>query len=139
VTEGAHTRPGASQISTMPPDRVTLGFQRLRLARRHLLTTVALVCLVGSAQAQIPNLFPAKAKSEAVKPAEAPAPGDQRAGAEALLAEARLQQEAARLEDGNATDAGDLPVTERQRLLDQLVLSYGERVNLIDEAAALEN
>jgi potassium-dependent mechanosensitive channel len=139
VTEGAHTRPGASQTSTMPPDRVTLGFQRLRLARRHLLTTVALVCLVGSAQAQIPNLFPAKAKSEAVKPAEAPAPGDQRAGAEALLAEARLQQEAARLEDGNATDAGDLPVTERQRLLDQLVLSYGERVNLIDEAAALEN
>jgi small-conductance mechanosensitive channel len=122
----------------MPPDRIVLIFRGLRVARQHLLTLVALICLVGSAQAQIPNLFPAKSKSEAVKPAEAQAPVDRRAEAEALVAEARRQQEAARLEDGNATDAGDLPVTDRQRLLDRLVLSYGERLNLIDEAAAIK-
>ncbi|MGB9494436.1 MAG: mechanosensitive ion channel domain-containing protein [Azonexus sp.] len=120
----------------MPPERVALNFRRLRLARQHLLTTVALICLVGTAQAQIPSLFPAIPKSEAVKPAEVLAPADRRAEAEALLAETRRQQEAARLEDGNATDAGDLPVTERQRLLDQLALTYGERVHLIDEAVA---
>ncbi|MGB7536328.1 MAG: mechanosensitive ion channel domain-containing protein, partial [Azonexus sp.] len=58
--------------------------------------------------------------------------------AEALLAEARRQQEAARLEDGSAPATDDLPANERQRVLDRLVLVYGERVNLIDETATLK-
>ncbi|MGB9354031.1 MAG: mechanosensitive ion channel domain-containing protein, partial [Azonexus sp.] len=57
---------------------------------------------------------------------------------EALLAEARRQQEAARLEDGSAPATDDLPANERQRVLDRLVLVYGERVNLIDETATLK-
>ena len=122
----------------MPADRVALNIRRFRLVRQHLLTTVALICLAGSAQAQIPNLLPAKPKSEVVKPAEALAPGDQRAEAEVLLAEARRQQEAARLEDGSAPATSDLPANERQRVLDRLVLVYGERVNLIDESATLK-
>ncbi|MGB8240124.1 MAG: hypothetical protein WCE66_03730, partial [Azonexus sp.] len=76
---------------------MAFNFRRWRLARQYLLTTAALICLAGSVQAQIPNLLPAKPATEAVKPVEAPAPGDQRAAAEALLAEARRQQEAARL------------------------------------------
>jgi small-conductance mechanosensitive channel len=121
----------------MPSERIAQKFRRLRLVRQCL-TTVALVCLAGWAQAQIPNLLPAKPATEAVKPAEAPAPRDQRADAEALLAEARRQQEAARLEDGSAPASDDLPANERQRVLDRLVLVYGERVNLIDEAATLK-
>ncbi|MFZ1901188.1 MAG: mechanosensitive ion channel domain-containing protein [Azonexus sp.] len=122
----------------MPPDGMAFNFRRWRLARQYLLTTAALICLAGSVQAQIPNLLPAKPATEAVKPAEAPAPGDQRAAAEALLAEARRQQEAARLEDGSAPATDDLPANERQRVLDRLVLVYGERVNLIDETATLK-
>jgi small-conductance mechanosensitive channel len=122
----------------MPSERIAHKFRRLRLVRQCLLTTVALVCLAGWAQAQIPNLLPAKPANEAVKPAEALAPRDQRADAEALLAEARRQQEAARLEDGSAPATDDLPANERQRVLDRLVLVYGERVNLIDEAATLK-
>ncbi|MGB8544790.1 MAG: mechanosensitive ion channel domain-containing protein, partial [Azonexus sp.] len=53
-------------------------------------------------------------------------------------AEARRQQEAARLEDGSAPATDDLPANERQRVLDRLVLVYGERVNLIDETATLK-
>ncbi|MGB8884876.1 MAG: mechanosensitive ion channel domain-containing protein [Azonexus sp.] len=122
----------------MSPDGMAFNFRRWRLARQYLLTTAALICLAGSVQAQIPNLLPAKPATEAVKPAEAPAPGDQRAAAEALLAEARRQQEAARLEDGSAPATDDLPANERQRVLDRLVLVYGERVNLIDETATLK-
>ncbi|MGB8053311.1 MAG: mechanosensitive ion channel domain-containing protein, partial [Azonexus sp.] len=47
-------------------------------------------------------------------------------------------QEAARLEDGSAPATDDLPANERQRVLDRLVLVYGERVNLIDETATLK-
>ncbi|MGA7477456.1 MAG: mechanosensitive ion channel domain-containing protein, partial [Azonexus sp.] len=119
-------------------DGMAFNFRRWRLARQYLLTTAALICLAGSVQAQIPNLLPAKPATETVKPAEAPAPGDQRAAAEALLAEARRQQEAARLEDGSAPATDDLPANERQRVLDRLVLVYGERVNLIDETATLK-
>ena len=122
----------------MLPDGIVFNFRRLRLARQCLLTTVALVCLAGPGLAQIPNLLPAKPKSEAAKPAEVPAPRDQRAEAGALLAEARRQQEAARLEDGSAPATDDLPANERQRVLDRLVLVYGERVNLIDESATLK-
>ncbi|MGB9193202.1 MAG: mechanosensitive ion channel domain-containing protein, partial [Azonexus sp.] len=43
-----------------------------------------------------------------------------------------------RLEDGSAPATDDLPANERQRVLDRLVLVYGERVNLIDETATLK-
>ena len=76
-------------------------------------------------------------KSEAVKPAEAPAAVDPRAEAEKQLAEARRQQETGRIESGTAPDAEQLPTTEHQRLLDRLVAAYGERLNLIDEADGL--
>lgn len=98
---------------------------------------LALLLLAGPGQAQIPNLLSAKPKSEAVKPAEAPAAVDPRAEAEKHLAEARRQQEAGRIESGTAPDAEQLPTTEHQRLLDRLVAAYGERLNLIDEADSL--
>lgn len=100
----------------------------------RLLAVLALLLLAGPGQAQIPNLLSAKPKSEAVKPAEAPAAVDPRADAEKHLAEARKQQEAGRIESGAAPDAEQLPTTEHQRLLDRLVATYGERLNLLDEA-----
>ena len=100
---------------------------------------LALLLLAGPGQAQIPNLLSAKPKSEAVKPAEAPAAVDPRAEAEKHLAEARRLQEAGRIESGAAPDAEQLPTTEQQRLLDRLVAAYGERLNLIDEADSLRN
>jgi len=98
---------------------------------------LALLLPAGPGQAQITNPFSAKPKSEAVKPAEAPAAADPRAEAEKYLAEARRQQEAGRIESGAAPDAEQLPTTEHQRLLDRLVAAYGERLNLLDEADGL--
>jgi small-conductance mechanosensitive channel len=100
----------------------------------RLFAALALILLAAPGQAQIPNLLSAKPKSEAVKPAEAPAAVDPRADAEKHLAEARKQQEAGRIESGAAPDAEQLPTTEHQRLLDRLVATYGERLNLLDEA-----
>jgi len=98
---------------------------------------LALLLLAGPGQAQIANLLSAKPKSEAVKPAEAPAAVDPRTEAEKQLAEARRQQEAGRVESGASPDAEQLPTTEHQRLLDRLVAAYGERLNLMDEADGL--
>ena len=98
---------------------------------------LALLLLAGPGQAQIANLLSAKPKSEAVKPAEAPATVDPRTEAEKQLAEARRQQEAGRVESGASPDAEQLPTTEHQRLLDRLVAAYGERLNLMDEADGL--
>ena len=63
---------------------------------------------------------------------------DPRAQAEALLAEARQQQQQQRLNEREAADDGR-PASQRQRLLDRLVLLYGERVKLLDELATLKN
>ncbi|EXI82277.1 MAG: Potassium efflux system KefA precursor [Candidatus Accumulibacter appositus] len=63
---------------------------------------------------------------------------DPRAEAETLLAEARRRQEEQRLKERAATEKGS-PASERQRLLDRLVLLYGERVKLLDELATLKN
>ena len=95
--------------------------------------------VAGPALAQIPGILPGPTKAPANQTAEAtPATAAPRALAEAQLAEARRQQEAARLEDGSAPATDDLPANERQRVLDRLVLVYGERVNLIDETATLK-
>ncbi len=116
----------------MTPDSL---YRRSRGIR--LFAALALLLLAGPGQAQIPNLLSAKPKSEAVKSAEAPAAVDPRADAEKHLAEARKQQEAGRIESGAAPDAEQLPTTEHQRLLDRLVATYGERLNLLDEAEGL--
>ena len=127
-----------SHASTMPPDPVTLDYRLLRLARPLLLAAMAIMLIAGPCHAQISNLFPVKPKSEAVKPAAAPVAVDPRAEAEKQLTEARRQQDAGRLENGSTPNADDHPATERQRLLDRLVVAYGERLNLIDEADALK-
>jgi len=99
---------------------------------------MALMFIVGPGHAQITNLLPAKPRNEAAKPAETPSTNDLRSQAETHLAEARRQQEAGRLEDGTTPNINDQPATERQRLLDRLVVAYGERLNLIDEADTLK-
>ncbi|WP_313950223.1 mechanosensitive ion channel domain-containing protein [Accumulibacter sp.] len=76
---------------------------------------------------------PKAAPTPAAEPAENP-----RAQAEAMLAEARRQQQEQRLTDRGATENG-LPTSERQRLLDRLVLLYGERVKLLDELEMLKD
>ena len=110
-----------------------------RRTLRRTLVVVAFMLVAGAALAQIPGILPGQSKGPADQATEtAPAKTDPRVQAEAQLAEARRQQEAARLEEGGTQSAGDLPVTERQRLLDRLVLTYGERLNLIDEARAIK-
>ncbi len=89
-----------------------------------------LLLLVGTpAAAQFP--WP-KAKSEppaaAAEPAEKP-----RDRAARNLAEARRQQEAFRIEQGVARPTEDPLVSERRRLLDRLVVSYGEQIKLLDD------
>ncbi len=123
------------------PNRPPIPVAPDTLSRRsrgiRLLAVLALLLLAGPGQAQIANLFSAKPKSEAAKPAQAPAAVDPRAEAEKHLAEAQRQQEAGRIESGAAPDAEQLPTTEHQRLLDRLVAAYGERLNLMDEADGL--
>ncbi len=123
------------------PNRPPIPVAPDTLSRRsrgiRLLAVLALLLLAGPGQAQIANLFSAKPKSEAAKPAQAPAAVDPRAEAEKHLAEAQRQQEAGRIESGAAPDAEQLPTTEHQRLLDRLVAAYGERLNLLDEADGL--
>jgi potassium-dependent mechanosensitive channel len=112
------------------PSRRTLG---------RAFAVVAMMLVASSALAQIPGILPGQPKAPANQTTEATPPkADPRALAEAQLAEARRQQEAARLEDGSAPATDDLPANERQRLLDRLVLAYGERVNLIEESEKLK-
>ena len=108
-------------------------------ARLQRCAAIVIMLVAGPALAQIPGILPGPAKAPTNQTAEAtPAKEDPRALAEAQLAEARRQQEAARLEDGSAPATDDLPANERQRVLDRLVLVYGERVNLIEESEGLK-
>jgi len=140
-------RPGAGRDALIAskrldnPTRLTMPviphFTACRPNKIARVAALALLLLAGPGQAQIANLLSAKPKSEAVKPAEAPAAVDPRTEAEKQLAEARRQQEAGRVESGASPDAEQLPTTEHQRLLDRLVAAYGERLNLMDEADGL--
>ncbi len=121
----------------MPSESVALKRRFFRLARHLLPVAMAFMFIAGQGHAQIPSLLPASPKSEAIKPAEAPAAVDLRTEAEKQLAEARRQQEAGRIESGAAPDAEQLPTSEHQRLLDRLVAAYGERLNLMDEADSI--
>ncbi|HRL77435.1 MAG TPA: mechanosensitive ion channel [Candidatus Accumulibacter phosphatis] len=105
----------------------SVGRWHLSLAWRTLL--VLLVLLLGTpVQAQFP--WP-KAKSEpaaaSAEPAQKP-----REKTEASLAEARRQQQAIRLEEGAARAPEDTLASERHRLLDLLVVAYGEQLKLLD-------
>ena len=111
---------------------------RGRAWRRVWLPALFLAAQVFAAHAQLS--LPAKpaAPAKAAKSEEAAAaPADVRRAAAEQLAEARRQQEAGRRESGAGSDGDELPNSERQRLLDQLVAAYGGRLNLIDEEDAL--
>ncbi|MBL8392454.1 MAG: hypothetical protein JNN21_11350, partial [Candidatus Accumulibacter sp.] len=92
-------------------------------------TILALFLLLLSTPAEAQFPWP-KAKSEppaaSAEPAEKP-----RDKAARNLAEARRQQEAFRIEQGVARPTEDPLVSERRRLLDRLVVSYGEQIKLL--------
>jgi small-conductance mechanosensitive channel len=102
------------------------------MSQYRFLCVLILALLTPLAQAQIPFLKP---QTDAPKAASAPTAVDARAQAEALLAEARRQQEAgqAAADGAKPTEAEGLTATDRQRLLDRLVVAYGENLKLLDE------
>jgi potassium efflux system protein len=108
---------------------------------RRFLFALCILLLAPHADAQLTlpkQLFGAsKAESEPTTTSTKEAV-DPRAEAATLLAEARRQQEDQRLKERAATENGS-PASERQRLLDRLVLLYGERVKLLDELDSLNN
>ncbi len=107
------------------------------MTHRQWLLVLLLTLLTPLAHAQFPFLKP---KADAAKAASAPAAIDARAQAEAQLAEARRQQEAgqaaAGLDGAKPTEAEGIPSSDRQRLLDRLVVAYGENLKLLDEFEA---
>jgi hypothetical protein len=100
---------------------------------------ILLLAPLADAQLTLPKQFFGASKAEG-EPTEASTKEavDPRAEAATLLAEARRQQEEQRLKERAATENGS-PISERQRLLDRLVLLYGERVKLLDELDSLNN
>ncbi|WP_299068487.1 mechanosensitive ion channel domain-containing protein [Accumulibacter sp.] len=84
-------------------------------------------------QIGLPSVIGGKAKTEAAAPA--PEAANPRAETEAQLAEARRQQEAEQLETGTTPPPGPqgLPITDRKRLFDRLVVAYSERLKLLDD------
>ena len=100
---------------------------------RAWLLAMLLAALACTAQAQL-NLPGQAAASET----PTALPVDVRKVTSEQLAEARRQQEAGRLAAGGGADGDELPNSERQRLLDQLVAAYGARLNLLDEAEGLK-
>lgn len=95
------------------------------------------LALAAPAVAQIP--LPSLLSGPAKVGAETPVAADPRADAEAQLAEARRQQEEERLVGGGSPEADGLPATERQRLIDRLVVAYGARLQVLDEIEKLRN
>ncbi len=104
------------------------------MSHRQRLLVLLLTLLTPLAQAQFPFLKP---KTDAPKAVSAPAAVDARAQAEAQLTDARRQQEAgqtaAPVEGGKPTETEGLVATDRQRLLDRLVVAYSENLKLLDE------
>jgi len=107
---------------------------------RRLLVGLLMLLLAPLAYAQLalPKQFSTTPKATLPgESASTAALADPRAQAEALLAEARRAQEAERLKDAQASGE-ERPTTARQRLLDRLVLLYGERLKLLDELEAMK-
>ncbi|MBE2257779.1 MAG: mechanosensitive ion channel [Rhodobacteraceae bacterium] len=90
------------------------------------------------AQSLLPKQLSGTSKAAAPATPAAAEEADPRAQAEALLAEARRQQQEQRLAERQSADDG-LPTSEHQRLLDRLVLLHGERLKLLDELDMLKN
>ena len=88
----------------------------------------------GVAQAQLSLLKPAVQQS---KTPTAPTDTEFRQRAEAQFAEARKMQAESRLEEGTAGGEA-LPARDRQRILDRLVVAYGERLKLLDQIDSLK-
>jgi small-conductance mechanosensitive channel len=99
---------------------------------RPLLTLLVLLATLFAplVHAQFPLLKP---KAEAPTTAAAAEPVDARAKAEAQLAEARRQQEAGQTKPEPGSDAQGLLVSDRQRILDRLVIAFIEQLNRLDE------
>jgi len=89
---------------------------------------VALFAPLGHAQFAL-----LKPKAEAPKATAAADKVDPRAKAEAQLAEARRQQEAGQTRPDPGSDAPGLLVSDRQRILDRLVIAFIEQLSLLDE------
>jgi potassium efflux system protein len=87
------------------------------------------------AHGQIPMSTPQSSvpKSDAVASAV-----DQRTQFEIQLREARRRQEAGHLEEGGTPAAEGLPASDRQRLLDRLVIAYSESLKLLDELESVK-
>jgi len=106
----------------------------LRRGATRLIPALALTLLAGHALAQFP-FKPAKPPAAApAKEAATAESADPRARAEKQLADARRLLEASGPVGGN----GAL-TSERQRLLERLVVAYGERLKLFDELDALRD
>lgn len=106
----------------------------LRRGATRLIPAVALLLFAGHALAQLP-FKPAKPPATApAAEAGAAEPVDPRGRVEKQLADARRL-----LEASGPVGAGGALTSERQRLLERLVVSYGERLKLFDELDAFRD
>ena len=106
----------------------------LRRSARRLMPALALMLLTGQALAQLPLQLSKPAANAPAKSAQVADDANPRAKAEQQLAEARRQ-----LEASGPVGSGGALSSERQRLLERLVVSYGERLKLLDELDALRD
>ena len=107
---------------------------KLRRGALRLMPVLALMLLTGQALAQLPLQLSKPAANAPAKSAQLADDANPRAKAEQQLAEARRQ-----LEASGPVGSGGALSSERQRLLERLVVSYGERLKLLDELDALRD
>ena len=100
------------------------------IIRRQSLMILWLVLFAPLVHAQFALLKP---KVEAPTAAAAADKVDPRAKAEAQLTEARRQQEAGQAKPDPGSDAPGLLVSDRQRILDRLVMAFSEQLSSLDE------
>ena len=108
----------------------TILHRPLTSTRRIAAATMIILAATVNAAAAIPGIpgTAAASKTAAAKPV---AP-DQRTQTKEQLAEARRQ-----LEASGAPVEGDSPTIEHQRVLERMVVAYGERLKLLDDLDAL--
>ncbi|MBP5997635.1 MAG: mechanosensitive ion channel [Azonexus sp.] len=106
----------------------------LRRGALRLIPALALLLLAGQSLAQLPFQAAKPAANAPAKSAQVANDANPRAKAEQQLAEARRQ-----LEASGPVGSGGALTSERQRLLERLVVSYGERLKLLDELDALRD
>ena len=113
--------------------RASAGMSVRRSAVR-LMPVLVLMLVAGQALAQLPLQLSKPAANAPAKSAQVADDADPRTKAEKQLAEARRQ-----LEASGPVGSGSSLTSERQRLLERLVVSYGERLKLLDELDALRD